>query len=272
MLSITSLNSGSNGNCYYIGDSDDAVLIDAGISCREIEKRMNRLGLSISMLKAVFISHEHTDHISGVEVLAKKYKLPVYITHKTFVNSRLRIQESLIKDFQPHQMVEIGNMLISPFPKFHDAADPHSFVISSSSVKIGVFTDIGYACKEVIARFRECNAVFLESNYDEELLENGKYPYFLKKRIKGGSGHLSNEQALQVFQHHSNKHLSHLILSHLSKENNCPKLVENLFAPHAAGRYISVASRDHEMPLYTIKGKPILHNNSSAYSSQLSLF
>ncbi len=233
---------------------------------------MHRLNLSMSTLRAIFISHEHTDHISGVEVLARKYQLPVYITRKTFINSRLRIEESLIRDFEPYRAIGVGNMDIVPFPKFHDAADPHSFVINSSSVKIGVFTDIGYACKDVITHFRECNAVFLESNYDEEMLDQGRYPYFLKKRIKGGNGHLSNHQALHVFQYHRHQYLSHLILSHLSKENNRPELVENLFAPHAAGTTITVASRYHEMPVYTIGPKVISKSRSYLTADQLSLF
>src|SRR5690606_10405037 len=141
-LFISSLNSGSNGNCYYIGNEEEAVLVDAGISCRETEKRMIKLGLSMQKVKAIFVSHEHSDHIRGIAVLAKKYQLPVYITSKTLANSRISIADYLIKSFTPHQAVQIGNLHIAAFPKFHDAKDPHSFVISYNGINVGVFTDI----------------------------------------------------------------------------------------------------------------------------------
>ncbi len=142
-LFITSLNSGSNGNCYYVGNENEAVLVDAGISCGEIEKRMKRLGFSMEKIKAVFISHEHTDHICGLAVLAKKYQLPVYITHATLAFGRLRLDNHLIASFTAHEPINIGNLSITAFPKFHDAADPYSFIIDCNKIKVGVFTDIG---------------------------------------------------------------------------------------------------------------------------------
>lgn len=275
-LFIASLNSGSNGNCYYVGNNDDAVLVDAGISCREIEKRMGRLQLPLSRLRAIFISHEHTDHISGVATLSKKYQLPVYITGPTFNNSGLTLEPSLVRNFRAYQPVAIGSLNISAFPKFHDACDPHSFVVYSASVMVGVFTDIGYACKEVITHFKKCSAVFLESNYDEVMLMQGKYPYFLKNRIRSGQGHLSNAQALQVFMDHRPAAISHLLLSHLSKENNCPDLVTELFRPHALQTQIIVTSRYEETPVYNVHaGKiiiPALHKHVHYRPAQLSLF
>src|ERR1700744_5411222 len=118
-LYIASLNSGSNGNCYYVGNDEEAVLIDAGISCRETEKRMNRLGLSIEKVKAVFISHEHSDHINGLEVLSKKYQIPVYITPATLQSSRLDLQHDLVRSFKAYTPVSIGGISVSAFPKFH---------------------------------------------------------------------------------------------------------------------------------------------------------
>ena len=115
-LFITSLNSGSNGNCYYIGNETEAILVDAGISCSKIEKRMKRLGLSIQKVKAVFVSHEHTDHISGLQVLTKKYQLPVYITRSTLQYGRLRLEKHLITSFTPHESIIIGNLAITAFP------------------------------------------------------------------------------------------------------------------------------------------------------------
>lgn len=251
-LYITSLNSGSNGNCYYIGNNREAVLIDAGISCRETEKRMKRLGLDMTKVKAVFISHEHSDHIRGIAVLSKKYKLPVYITPETMRNGRLSIAENLIMPFIADEAIQIGSLSITAFSKQHDAAEPHSFVVSCRDITIGIFTDIGTPCSRLASHFKNCHAAFLEANYDEELLEKGRYPYFLKRRIRGGKGHLSNRQALEVFTAHKPEFMSHLILSHLSQENNCPKLVQELFSSHANGTEIIVASRFEETSVYYI--------------------
>jgi phosphoribosyl 1,2-cyclic phosphodiesterase len=251
-LHITSLNSGSNGNCYYIGNADDAVLIDAGISCRETEKRMQRLGLAMDKVRAIFVSHEHSDHINGITTLAKKYRLKVYITEATLLHARLRIDNSLVFPFSAQVPIEIGGLLITAFAKFHDAGDPHSFIVSDGKVNIGVFTDIGYACDEVVRYFKQCHAVFLEANYDPDMLNNSGYPYYLKQRITGGKGHLSNFQALELFRQHRPIFLSHLLLSHLSGNNNCPDLVNELFNRHAGNTKIIVATRFRETEVYFI--------------------
>lgn len=249
---IASLNSGSNGNCYYVAYAGEAVLVDVGISCKEVEKRMARIGLNMKEVKAIFISHEHSDHIRGVEVLSKKYQLPVYITPATLRNSRLAIREELQRTFGPGLPVQIGKLLIRPFSKRHDAADPYSFVVSANNIHIGVFTDIGSCCDNVTRHFKECHAVFLEANYDREMLETGMYPYYLKKRISGGHGHLSNHESLELFNTHRSEHISHLILSHLSKDNNSPELVKQLFEKHAGQTKIVVASRYYETEVYEI--------------------
>ena len=276
-LFISSLNSGSNGNCYYIGNQTEAILVDAGISCRETEKRMNRLGLQMDMVKAIFVSHEHADHISGIRVLSKKYRLPVYITPGTLRSAGRILESNLIRHFRVEDPVVIGALQIEAFRKAHDAADPHSFMISCNGIQIGVFTDIGNCCEQVISNFKKCHAVFLESNYCEDMLRNGSYPWVLKKRISGGAGHLSNAQALELFRKHRNEHLSHLILSHLSKNNNTPELVERMFKEQAEGTNIIVASRDEETPLFNIQHAGISAIKSSKILvpqnyHQLSLF
>jgi len=251
MLFITSLNSGSNGNCYYVGNDSDAVLIDAGISCRETEKRMKQLGLSMRTIKAVFISHEHTDHIKGVSTIANKYNLPVYITPVTAKQGPILIKH-LSKTFTADEPIIIGGLTITPFSKQHDAGDPHSFIISHDGITVGVFTDIGKPCKQVIRYFKQCHAVFLESNYDETMLENGRYPVHLKNRIRGDHGHLSNNQALELFKGHRPPFMTHLLLSHLSKENNSPELAAQLFEPHANGTAIIVATRYQATEVFKI--------------------
>lgn len=278
-LFITSLNSGSNGNCYYVGNAQEAVLIDAGISCRETEKRMKRLGLAMDTVKAIFVSHEHGDHVTGVPALSKKFRLPVYITQPTLQNSRIPVDQELVRNFLPHTEIRIGALGIVPFPKFHDASDPYSFLISYNNIKVGVFTDLGIACDNLIRYFKQCHAAFLEANYDAAMLENGNYPYHLKKRISGGMGHLSNAQALQVFTEHRSEQMSHLLLAHLSKNNNHPKLVEELFSKHAGQTQIVVASRYEESAVYEIAANGVpatvvrsLRIKVKKHHSQLSLF
>jgi phosphoribosyl 1,2-cyclic phosphodiesterase len=271
-LYITSLNSGSNGNCYYIGNKKDAVLIDAGLSCRETEKRMKKVGLSIKTVRAIFVSHEHGDHIKGVSTLANKYSLPVYITGKTASHGPMLIKH-LSKTFLANEPVQIGELSVTPFVKQHDAADPHSFIISYSGTTVGVFTDIGIVCKDVIQYFKQCHAVFLETNYDEVMLENGKYPVHLKNRIRGGLGHLSNSEALGLFIKHRSPALSHLLLSHLSKENNLPELATQLFEQHANGTKIIVASRYQATEIYKISTPGIFEENKVFNKTlQLGLF
>jgi phosphoribosyl 1,2-cyclic phosphodiesterase len=250
-LFFTSLNSGSNGNCYYIGTQTDAVLVDVGLSCRETEKRMKQLGLQMKTVKAIFVSHEHGDHIKGVSTLANKYNLPVYITVKTAQHGP-RLISHLSKNFVANETLIVGDLHINPFLKSHDAADPHSFIITCNGITVGVFTDIGNVCEETIRHFKLCHAVFLEANYDATMLENGKYPLHLKNRIRGGVGHLSNKEALDLFIKHRSPFLSHLLLSHLSKENNSPEMVQTLFNEHANGVNIAVASRYHTTEIFSI--------------------
>ena len=252
-LHIASINSGSNGNCYYIGNGSEAVLIDAGISCRETERRMARLGLRMSDVKAIFISHEHTDHTKGVEVISRKYKIPVYISNETYLNSRVSLEPGLIHHFHAGKPVHAGNFRIDPFPKWHDAAEPHSFTIASDGITVGVFTDIGISCDHVKTHLSRCHAAFLEANYDETMLENGHYPRYLKRRISGAEGHLSNDQALDLFLSHKPPFLQLLVLSHLSRENNRPKLVHDLFSQNANGVRIEVASRYEESGVWRVE-------------------
>ena len=249
---VSSLNSGSNGNCYYIGNSSEAVLVDVGISCREVESRMKGLELDIKKIKAIFISHEHTDHIRGVELFSKKHQVPVYVTDATRRHGRIKLEKHLSRTFSASAHVEIGDISVTAFNKYHDAADPYSFSITSGKVQVGVFTDIGRPCANLVHHFKQCHAAFLESNYDEVMLQNGNYPYYLKKRISGGLGHLSNNEALELFKEHRSPKLSHLFLSHLSQNNNCPVLVQQLFDAHADGVKMIVASRSEASPVYCI--------------------
>jgi len=277
-LFIASLNSGSNGNCYYVGNATEGVLIDAGISCRETERRLKRLGLSIKMVKAIFITHEHADHINGLPKLVKKYYLPVYMTQSTQSNLRLSFRVIRSISFQAYETIAIGNLIVTPIPKFHDAVDPHSFIVSHNNINVGVFTDTGRHCEHLVKSFQQCHAAFLESNYDEVMLQTGSYPQHLKDRIRKGFGHLSNKEALQLFLNHRPPFMSHLILSHLSANNNKPEIVDELFSSVAGNTEIVVAPRKKETLLYHINGNlPVQLQRSvrpvpSKQKIQLSLF
>ena len=277
VLSIASLNSGSNGNCYYIDNGEEAVFVDAGISCKETELRMKRLGLQMNRVKAIFITHEHSDHILGVNQLVSKYKIPVYVSQSTLKEAGFWKIRKFVFHFTAQQPVIIGGLRITAFKKKHDACDPHSFVVSAAKTNIGVFTDIGQPCDQLVHYFKQCHAAFLESNYDEEMLDKGRYPVFLKNRIRGGNGHLSNRQALDLYQKHRPTFMSHLLLSHLSKENNSPELVESLFTSIPTDTNVIIASRYQESALYQI---PLQENplrilyskNRNIGKQQLSLF
>ena len=272
---ISSLNSGSNANCYYVGNRYEAILVDAGLSCRETERRMKGLGLSMESVKAIFVSHEHSDHITGLAGLSKKFKLPVYITQSTYAGSQIPIASELVHSFDHGKSVSIGALSVIPFRKSHDASDPHSFMITGEGVNVAVITDIGYACKRVIKYFSQCHAAFLESNYCEDMLSNGSYPYHLKKRISSDDGHLSNSQALDLFVNYRSSYLQLLILSHLSKNNNKPSIVDALFAQHAGSTEIFVASRYEASPLFCIESKDVgkkVTRKGAGEITQLSLF
>jgi phosphoribosyl 1,2-cyclic phosphodiesterase len=272
---ISSLNSGSNANCYYVGNRYEAVLVDAGLSCRETERRMKGLGLSMESVKAIFVSHEHSDHITGVPGLSKKYRLPVYITHSTLNGGQIPIAPELIRPFDHARPVTIGALSVTPFRKSHDANDPHSFMVSGNGINVGIITDIGYACKKVIKYFNQCHAAFLESNYCEDMLANGSYPYHLKRRISSDDGHLSNSQALELFMNYRSEYLQLLILSHLSKNNNRPSLVDDLFRKHSGKTEIFVASRYEASPVFCIEANNagnIRTNARQGGVEQLSLF
>lgn len=269
-LYVSSLNSGSNGNCYYLGNEQEAVLIDAGISSREIDRRLKRQELTIKKVRAVFITHEHSDHIKGLRKLAKRHQLPVYMTPETRKETRLDWRDILVRPFVPHEEIRIGSLSIRAFPTLHDARDPHGFAITHGETTVGVFTDLGSITPAVHTYFEKCQAAFLESNYDEEMLRTGGYSEVLQERIRGNRGHLSNIQALECFMTHRPEGMTHLFLSHLSENNNTPEIVSKLFSEVAGQTEIVIASRYKESGVYHIGGEGLIKPGKSA--SQLSLF
>lgn len=249
-MKYCALASGSNGNCYYIAKDDVAILIDVGINSKHVHLRMHRLGIDPTYVKAIFITHEHTDHICGLAVLAKKYNLPVYITQGSYEGSRLNLPPHLVHFIKPNARVKIGGLEVIGIPKYHDAREPCSFAVYDGKEIIGVLTDIGRPCDNVKHVIKHSDVLLLESNYDEDLLENGRYPYFLKNRIRNGWGHISNRTALDLLLQNRSPKLKHVILGHLSGENNRVELVEQTFAPHCKDIRLSIATRCAETPLF----------------------
>jgi phosphoribosyl 1,2-cyclic phosphodiesterase len=251
ILKIASIASGSNGNCYYLENDDDAILIDAGVSAKQIVERMNRLGLSLSKLRGVFISHEHTDHIRGIDVFSRKHSVPVFMTQKTYVTYGRVIKDTSINFFSPGKQVQLGNICVHPFLKSHDAVEPCSFSVSSGNRNVAVMTDIGLQCENVIDHIRNADAIFLESNYDDQMLKTGPYPAYLKKRIASDVGHLSNTQAAMLALEYASARLKHIFLSHLSANNNTQELALRTFMQITERRNdlkldVMIASREKE--------------------------
>jgi len=218
------LASGSSGNACYVESDNTRILIDAGLSAREIERRLKQMGIAPSGLNALIVTHEHLDHIKGAGPLARRYDLPLYINKKTFEGGRKNLGKlPLPVIIQTGQTVTIKNLKVETFTKCHDAADPVGLVISLDGIKIGVATDLGRSTRLIEDRLKGCQALILEFNHDPVMLEQGPYPLFLKRRIKGRDGHLSNEQAAELLKAVCHENLKQVVLAHLSEKNNHPE-------------------------------------------------
>ena len=242
-LEICALASGSNGNCYYVGNEKEAVLVDAGLSARQLELRIAERNLDPGKIKSILITHEHSDHCRGVRVLSKRLKVPVYVTRKTYLAFRRAVKPMDVVWLEPGQPFSIGTLEIKAFRKSHDAADACSFCISCGKIHVGVLTDIGVVDELVKNEFRRFRAVFLESNYDEQMLKDGAYPSWLKQRVASDIGHLSNAQAVDLVNMAAGAELELILLSHISADNNTSENILAAFDP-LVGRYqIHLTSR-----------------------------
>lgn len=231
MIEICAIASGSNGNCYYIGNETEAILIDVGINCKQVLLRMEQRGLDPKKLAAIFVTHEHADHVRGVRVLSKKLNIPVFYTYGTWNNTHKSSCAPHHRYIQIDEPLQWGAFNIHAFSKNHDAKEPCSYRVEVADKSIGVMTDIGAVCENVISHFQQCNVVFLESNYDEQMLWNGPYFWPLKQRIASDLGHLSNDQAFDLVNQYGNGILQTIFLSHLSGENNTPEIAFETFKP-----------------------------------------
>ncbi|MCD4793279.1 MAG: MBL fold metallo-hydrolase [Bacteroidales bacterium] len=236
MTEICALASGSNGNCYYIGNENEAVLIDIGIYYKRLIERLDDAGLDKNKIKAIFISHEHTDHIQGARSTSNKLGIPVFYTKKTYHKSYNKNKAQNFSFFEPGTPYETGNIKIHSFSKQHDAIDPCSFRVEIGNKNIGIMTDIGEADETLQNEFSKCDAVFLESNYDEDMLQTGLYPYHLKQRVSSSKGHLSNMQAIELVEQFASPQLKIIFLSHISAVNNTRELALETFS-HLKNKY-----------------------------------
>lgn len=227
-MKLSALSSGSVGNCFYINHHQTGVLVDVGISCKQVVDRLVDLKQDPNKIKGIFITHEHSDHIRGVDVLARKFNIPIFATKGTINNCFLCSNEELIHEIKGGEIMKLGDMEIQGFSKSHDAVQPISYQIKNDKV-ISIITDIGHACKNVIENVNDSDMLIIESNHDLRMLEEGPYPYFLKKRINSEIGHLSNLHSALCVLEHAKKGLKHVMLSHLSEINNTPELAFNTF-------------------------------------------
>lgn len=220
---ICPLASGSKGNSLFVSCCSSSILIDAGLSGVEIERRLNLLNIDPQSLTAIIITHEHSDHVKGAGILSRRFKLPVYITQKTYAAAQSlgRIEE--ICFFECGSPFKIDQILVTPFSTSHDATDPSGLTMQYNGHKIGIATDLGIVTGLVKEHLKNSTVLYLESNHDLDMLINGPYPWHLKQRIKGRTGHLSNLDAGRLLSELNTDDLRHVILAHLSEENNCPE-------------------------------------------------
>lgn len=226
-LKFCSLSSGSSGNCYYLGNEFHGILIDVGISAGSIRRFLKEIGISINSIMGVLISHNHLDHIKGLEVLTRKNHIPIFTTENVWDSMLkqpylLNITNDCIRRIYLQQRFHLAGFDIEAFPVFHDAPETLGFHICAGNKQVAIVTDLGHICQTASEYIKSSNFLVIESNYDEQMLLSGNYPAFLKMRIKSANGHLSNDQASSFLADNIHDELSHICLAHISKNNNTP--------------------------------------------------
>ena len=218
------LGSGSEGNALVLEVGGTYVLMDCGFSLSETLKRMARLDVQVEQLGGILVTHEHSDHVNGVARLARKFKLPVYLTHGTLRTQDEEFAQLAVTEINPHAAFAIGAIEVRPYLVPHDAAEPVQYVFSDGARRLGILTDAGHATPHIEATLSGCDALVLECNHDAEMLRNGSYPASLKQRVGGRYGHLSNTQSAELLLRLDNSRLQHVVAAHLSKKNNRSEL------------------------------------------------
>lgn len=262
MLNFCSLYSGSSGNSLLVESENTKLLIDAGVSAKRIEKALTDISIDPSSIDGILITHEHTDHVQGLGTFSKKFDLPVFVNQETLdamPKQKDKLDLNNIKTFKVTDHFSIGDLDINPFSIPHDAANPCGFNIFKDTKKISIATDIGHITTDILKNLEGSSFVLLESNYDPEVLKCSRYPFSLKSRIAGPTGHLPNEMAGKTISYLLKSGLKSAMLGHLSKESNFPELayktvVEELLSSSYDENSLSlcVASRDEHSKLITI--------------------
>lgn len=244
-MRFTILASGSKGNACLVEAGDTTILIDNGLSYKELNRRMHLADRGDAQIQAVLVTHEHSDHVKGVGILARKLHIPVYISLETERRARRLFYGG--EDIQHFSgPFQVGGLQIHPVSTSHDVVDPHGFVILDEHVKLGICTDLGFISTLVSERFRDLDALILEANHDTEMLKNGPYPWPLKQRVASRYGHLSNEQTATYLAERLSEKTQVVYLAHLSEENNRPELARDAVLSALAGGYtprLEVASQ-----------------------------
>jgi len=223
VIKVAALGSGSSGNSLLVQSGTTTLLIDCGFTMKETVARMFQLGVTPTDIDAVLISHEHGDHVKGVGPLSRKFGLPVWCTHGTYHRARDNRFAS-VRLFHAHEPFEIGDLQVDPFPTPHDAAESCQFVFSADNTRFANVTDLGACTPHVRAKLAGVNGLVVECNYDNEMLRNGPYPPSLQARIRSDYGHLGNDQAGELLQQLDHPELQHILLGHLSEQNNSDAL------------------------------------------------
>ncbi|HNT33627.1 MAG TPA: MBL fold metallo-hydrolase [bacterium] len=241
-----SLQSGSNGNSIYVETDGIRLLFDAGISGVQAQCRLAHHGRDIQGVQAIILSHDHQDHVRCAGVCHRKFGIPIYATEPTFSSARRFLGKvKHVEHFRSGDTIHFNGVCVHSIPTPHDGVDGVCFVVESKGKRLGVFTDLGHPFRSLREWFPELDAAYLESNYDPDMLEIGRYPEYLKHRIRGEAGHLSNGEAADLVERFASPRLKWLALSHLSEENNTPQLAERetrkvvgkAFPLHVASRY-----------------------------------
>jgi phosphoribosyl 1,2-cyclic phosphodiesterase len=217
--------SGSSGNCIYIGSEGTNLLLDAGVSCKNIVSGLKSINVNPESIDAILVTHEHIDHIRGIDVFEKNYKAKVYSTNETLESIKGKyISRDIFMPVTPGREFNIGSIEITPFSSSHDAANPVCYTFKAGGCKISTVTDLGTFDSTTVSMMQDSELLYVEANHDENMLMVGVYPYNLKMRILGDRGHLSNETSARLISKVLNRNLKNIFLGHLSKENNYPEL------------------------------------------------
>ncbi len=241
------LGSGSEGNALVVHAGGTRLLMDCGFSLGETVSRLERLGLQAGQLDGIVVTHEHGDHISGVARLARKFGLPVWLTHGTLRTQGTAFAGLSTTEINPHLAFAIGDVQVQPYPVPHDAAEPVQYVFSDGIRRLGVLTDVGASTPHIEATLSGCHALVLECNHDVEMLRTGDYPWSLKQRVGGRYGHLNNDDAAALLGRLDNSRLQRIVAAHLSSKNNVPELAVEALSRTlgCAPDQVAVATQEH---------------------------